>query len=123
MSTVTQPRTGVPIGVATVSGKPLEIELHPEYLRFFTSLVQRIGGVASMSNAELAQLVSEPIKQDARTDDAIRAIDELRNELASLRASCDQLRGLLDEQASAIMGLRPTDDLRARVETIEGRLQ
>lgn len=50
---VTQPRSGVPIGTANVAGRVLEVATHPEFQRFFESLVARIGGVAGPSNADL----------------------------------------------------------------------
>lgn len=50
---VTQPRSGIPIGTVQVAGRETAVATHPEFVRFFESLVARIGGVAGPSNADL----------------------------------------------------------------------
>ncbi len=121
MSTVTQPRAGIAIGTVNVGGQLMPVELHPEYTRFFESLQRRLG-VNGSSSVDLERMATERPQADPRVDDASRAIDELRNELASLRTSCDRLRSVLDEQAALLESIPRADSLRARVETIEGRL-
>ena len=53
MAYVTFPRTGIPIGYVTVNGARLPVELHPEYLRAFGSMVDRVGGPTGTGTDDL----------------------------------------------------------------------
>lgn len=59
--------------------------------------------------------------ESPRIHDLLNIVDELRNELANSRSQNDRLYSLIEEQAARISDL-PTNDLRQRVEAIEGRL-
>ena len=46
MGNVTFPRNGIPIGYVSINGQRMPVEVHPEYLRAFDSIVERVGGVS-----------------------------------------------------------------------------
>lgn len=60
---------------------------------------------------------------DLSSREALSAVDELRNELATARGLMQDLRSLIEEQAAELAALRPMADLRGRIEQIEDRLQ
>lgn len=98
------------------------------FARFINQqILDRLGGLVAQSNAQLASEISDlqGAGLDARTDPqswvALLAIDELRNELASVRNDCDQLRMMLADRDSELLGLRVMTDLRLRVEQLEDR--
>jgi polyhydroxyalkanoate synthesis regulator phasin len=84
--------------------------------------VERTGGVSNPATSDeaLAEAMTRPT--DASGQEALRAVDELRNELASakgdLRAALARIEDLESQVASS-----PAYDLRSRVEQIEDRLQ
>jgi hypothetical protein len=80
MAIVTAPRNGIPIGLATIAGQRVMVEVHPEYLRWFESLTGRVGGVTGPSTTELAM---------SQFEDA--GIEELK---ATVYALADELRSL-----------------------------
>lgn len=125
MSKVTVPKNMVPVGFVQVGNQRYEVQQHPEFVRFFFDLFQRVGGTAAASNSDLEQMAEEQVGagqvSSPEAQEAVRGVDELRNQLASLRSDVDMLRGLI-EQAGEALALRAVDDLRARVEQIEGRL-
>lgn len=51
---VASPRNGIPIGVARIGGQTVYVDVHPEYLRWFDSLVFRLGGTTGATTADLA---------------------------------------------------------------------
>ena len=54
MANVTFPRNGIPIGFVTVNGQRLAVDIHPEYLRAFNSILGRVGGVTGTGTNDLA---------------------------------------------------------------------
>lgn len=80
MAIVTAPRNGIPIGLATIAGQRVMVEVHPEYLRWFESLTGRVGGVTGPSTTELAM---------SQFEDA--GIEELK---ATVYALADEVRSL-----------------------------
>lgn len=118
------PRIDVPIG-RTVGEL---VYFDANFLRsFLQKLSDRIGGDVALSNKELAD-IADQINADAldqRSDpiaqEALRAVDELRNEVASIRSAFDELRGLLGEHEARIAGIRTTSDMRSRLEQLEDR--
>ena len=53
---LTQPRGGIPIGKVTINGRAFDVETNGEYLRFFTDLVQRSGGVSGTTVTDVSAL-------------------------------------------------------------------
>lgn len=51
---VASPRNGIPIGLARIGGQTVYVDVHPEYLRWFDSLVFRLGGTTGATTADLA---------------------------------------------------------------------
>lgn len=49
MSTVTQPKSVVPIGYLMMGGKRLDVSISPEFNRFFDTVVRRLGGTSGDS--------------------------------------------------------------------------
>ena len=112
MTTVTQPRSGIPIGLLSIDGKTQEVELHPEFRRFFESMFNRVGGTTGAGSNDFALSQFE----DAGTEETKAALaaakdefgqippssmsaaqpDEIDNaEIASLRAEVDALRQIV----------------------------
>lgn len=124
---LTPPMAQIPIGLATINGKQVEVRQHPEFVRFFFDLFSRVGKTDALSNTELAELaealVAAPVSGSSpEAQEALRAVDELRNEVATLRGSNDRLRAELDElrgQVEPMPSLRP---LEGRIQQIEDRL-
>lgn len=91
------------------------------------ALIPRIGGTQALTNLELAttiaELDSEALmpKSDPLSQRAMQAIDEIRNELSSVRSECDNLRNLLAEREAELTGLRSLADMRPRLELLEDR--
>lgn len=98
-------------------------------MRFINSqILDRIGGLVAQSNTELASDIAElsgsqltPLSDPVTQQNAL-AVDELRNELASVRNDCDQLRQQLADRDSELLALRTMTDLRLRVEQLEDRI-
>jgi hypothetical protein len=90
-------------------------------------IVNRTGGIDGISAEELRETIQSVIAESISGAPAIqenaRAVEELRNELASARNDNQTLRAGMEEVWAVLEGLRPVSDLRVRVETIEGRLQ
>ncbi len=126
-TTLTTPKENVPIGSVSVGGQSATVTLSPEYLRFFFDLVRRVGGTKAQTNTDLSTHMDEQDSEAAmsRSDlsavEALRAVDELRNQFASLRNDCDQLRSQLADRDAELAGLRTVLDLRSRVEQLEDR--
>lgn len=94
---------------------PIDVQQQfEEYAITSTEAVEALRGVA-----ELRSQVDH--RESASIHALETAIEELRCELVAVRNSNDQLRAQLDEQASRILDV-PTNELRNRVEAIEGRL-
>ena len=59
MSILTLPQGRIPIGFAMVNGQKVSVDVDPEWMRYFTILTSRAGGVTGLSIAEL-----DALKQD-----------------------------------------------------------
>jgi hypothetical protein len=55
--TLTPPMALIPIGIATFNGQQIEVRQHPEFVRFFFDLFNRVGGNNSKSLQELSDLL------------------------------------------------------------------
>lgn len=127
-TTLTTPKNNVPVGRVTIQGQTFDVEQHPEFVRFFFDLFRRTGGNTAPTNNDLsthiATLDSEAQmpRSDTVSQEAMRAVDELRNEISSMRSDCDSLRGQLADVEAQFAGLRSVADLRSRVEQLEDRL-
>lgn len=127
--TITPPTARIPIGLAMVNGREVEVRQHPEFVRFFFDLFARVGRADALSNTELAQIsqalidaTPQPISSiDAQ--EALRAVDELRNELASIRGENDRLRREVDDIRGQLESAPSFQPLASRVQQIEERLQ
>lgn len=120
---LTPPMSSIPIGTAVFNGQRIDVQQHPEFVRFFFDLFARVGGVRGMTVEELlALLLGEP-KTDPRTHEALRAVDELRIELDSLRSSNQKLSALVEELAGQIEPAPSLRPIEQRVKQIEDRLQ
>lgn len=127
-SSITTPKMNVPIGRVMVGGQSYDVDQHPEFVRFFFDLFRRAGGTTAQTNVEISGSLSalDSDAQMARSDpiaqEAMRAVDELRNEFSSLRSDCDSLRGQIADRDAELAAMRAALDLRSRVEQLEDRL-
>lgn len=127
-STITVPKSNIPIGSLTIAGVVYDVPQHPEFARFCYDLVKRVGGVTAQTNNDLSidiqTLDSEAQmpRSDPGAQEALRAVDELRNEFASLRSDCDSLRSQISDRDAELASLRAIADMRPRVEQLEDRL-
>ena len=99
------------------------------FVRFINQqILDRLGGLVADSNTELADeiaiLQGESLNRqsDPNADVALMGVDELRNELSSLRNDTFLLRQALWEKDAELLMLRVPNDLRARVEQLEDLL-
>lgn len=118
------PRIDVPIGRATAAGL---VYFDANFLRtFLQQLSDRVGGSKALSNVELEELAGQVADMIPRTNidaaEAIAAVDELRNELASVRSDCDALRNQIADRDVELAALRIPPDLSGRVQQLEDRL-
>ena len=122
-ASVSLPQARIPIGYAMVQGQRVPVEIDQEWMRSFASLLDRSGGVSGdTSFAEYLPIFFDVPHTDTSAQEALRAVDELRNELASTRSDLQAVRALLDQALAMLETPAPTNDLRIRVEQIEGRL-
>ena len=141
---LTLPQARIPIGTATIQGQQVPIFVTIDWMLAFAGLLSRSGGTSGDTSFEqyINQFYDLP-PSDPALQESVRAIDELRQELASSRAELQSLRSLIDDQTVQLAQMRSTDDfrsliqelltempqirfsddLRTRVEQIEGRLQ
>jgi hypothetical protein len=76
---------------------------------FLQEIFTRIGGSNAMTNVELETLFSSfSPPSDPVAADAMRAVDELRNELASTRSQLGDVLSRLDELTAQLAGINPT---------------
>jgi chromosome segregation ATPase len=127
-TSITTPKSNVPVGRVTIDGKTFDVDQHPEFVRFFYDLFRRTGGSAALTNIELADGAAaldsdaQMLRSDLAAVEALRAVDELRNEFASIRSACDELRSQLSDVEAQFAGTRAASDLRSRIEQLEDRL-
>jgi len=123
MSSVSFPQARIPIGYAMVNGQRVPVEVDQEWMRSFSALLDRSGGVSgSTAFAEYLPIFFDVQPTDPALQEALRAVDELRNELASTRADLQALRSMLDDAMALLDVGQPSNELRNRIEQIEGRL-
>jgi hypothetical protein len=120
MASVNLPQGNVFFGWADFQGRRLPVTISMEWMRVFYDLVARVGGATGSPVSDDAIAEAMMPRGDSGAE-AMRAIDDLRHELASTRGD---LRAALSriEDLEAQAESRPSYDLRARVEEIEGRL-
>jgi hypothetical protein len=97
---VTTPIRAVPIGSVTIQGKKFDVATHPEFVKFFEALTNRVGGptgpgtvdlaVSQFEDAGIAEQQAEFYTfKDAVTQDT--SLAALREELIALRARVETL--------------------------------
>jgi len=128
MSTLALPQARIPLGYAMVGGQRVPVEIDIEWMRALTVLVQRTGGTSGNTSAgsaldDLLPLLMTPQASDPVAQEAIRAIDELRNELSSAKTEVQSLRGQIEDALAHLAEVRPSVDLMGRITQIEDRLQ
>jgi hypothetical protein len=110
MSTLALPQARIPLGYAMVSGQRVPVEIDAQWMRAFLGLLDRTGGTTgtggTVSNVDEVMGLLLSLPQDLAAQEAIRAVDELRNELASTRTDAQTLRSKVDELESQIASMR-----------------
>lgn len=112
MTTVTQPKYVVPIGTVTINGRTFDVATHPEFVRFFDSLVSRVGGATGESTGDLALSQFE----DAGIEE-LRAQTYAWRDEAAMRPIPDQQMPV--QQIDAVSLLDELYELRKRVRALE----
>ena len=80
MSVLTQPRGQIAIGWAVINGERVPVVCDPEWIRFFSTLTDRVGGATGVSTSELV----ESAYDDAGIEEVKLGIYNLRDELNQL---------------------------------------
>ena len=113
MSSVTQPRGGIPIATVTIAGQRYECATNPEFVRFFETLIQRVGGPVGTGTDDLALSQFEDagieelkagayqladafgqvpvIQPTSSQDEPSGELSALREELAAMKAQINEL--------------------------------
>lgn len=126
-TTLTLPKSNVPIGTVAIGGVSYDVAQNAEFTRLFYDFFRRVGSTTAPTNNDLSMHIetldseAQMPKSDPSAQEAIRAIDELRNQFSSLRSDCDNLRSQILERDAELVGLRSVFDLRSRVEQLEDR--
>ena len=126
MTTVTQPRSGIPIGLISISGEKQEVELHPEFRRFFESIFDRIGGATGSGSNDFALSQFE----DAGTEEVKAALAAARDEFGQVPPGADMQQDpepyaaqpfvIPDDASSELASLRSEiDTLRQAVQALQ----
>src|SRR5690348_7824474 len=122
MATIAFPQARIPLGWAVIQGVRVPVEIDMEWMLALQALLTRSGGTSGSTSFETyLPIFFDPPHTDNLAAEASRAIDELRNELASTRAELQSLRTQIDENTAELQRM-PNYDLRNRVEQIEDRL-
>lgn len=127
--TLTPPTSRIPIGFVSINGQQLDVQQHPEFVRFFFDLFNRVGSTTALTNTELQELAQALIDagavpaSSAEAQEALRGVEELRQELAALRSANDQLRNELSALRDDMPSMPSFQPLESRVQQIEDRLQ
>jgi hypothetical protein len=58
ISKITPPKAQIPVGVFVLDGRRIDVMQHPEFVRFFSDLFRRIGGISGASNTELLAAIN-----------------------------------------------------------------
>ena len=110
MSTVALPQARIPLGYAMVSGQRVPVEIDAQWMRALLGLVDRSGGTTgsggTTSNVDEVMGLLMSLPQDLAAQEAMRAVDELRNELASARNDVQVFRAKVEELESQIASMR-----------------
>lgn len=100
MANITAPRNGIPIGWAMVGGQKVQVEVHPEYLRWFESLTGRVGGVTGAGTNDLALSQFE----DAGIEEHKHAMFRLTDDMGQFPPVVEM--PAIDDQPSGVEELR-----------------
>lgn len=102
----------------TTGGGIAPIDIHQQFEEYAVSSIESVQALLEID--ELRN--SQDRNLDPAIHDLTLALDELRNELAATRTDNQALRIFIDELQNSISTQSQTDQLRIRVESIEGRL-
>lgn len=113
MAVVTQPRVGIPIGTVTIQGRVYDVPTHPEWVRFFESALDRIGGPTGSSSNDLTL---------SQFEDA--GIEETKAALFAVQDGFNQAPPVVsvkDEEASPLLSalMEELALLRSRIDALE----
>lgn len=111
--TITPPTARIPIGTIEIDGKTVEVQQHPEFVRFFFDLMSRVGGVSGWSVDDLRLGPADDVVDVeglAKAMDAQRLATEvqaLREQVAELsKTDIETQIAQLREQLAAGPGMK-----------------
>ena len=112
------------IAFASVQGPngPIAMFVSPEWARYFESL-NTLSNDTAIGPGGVADLNADDTwHDDLSAREAMQGVDEMRNEISSLRSENNALRQSIEAIEALIADHRTGDQLRARIEQIEERL-
>lgn len=115
--TVTPPKEQVPLGYVVIQGQRYEVAQHPEIVRFFASLVTRVGGVSGSSTTDLtvsqfedagieeirAQFLSFIDESKQTPSSELIPMDLLLSELIAMREQVAELQKSIQDIQQGVM--------------------
>ena len=116
MTTVTPPRNGIPIGIASIGGQRVLVEVHPEYLRWFEGLTGRVGGVTGSSTNDLT--VSQ--FEDAGIEEHKHALFRLADDSGQHMPHAEALP--YEDMTPPVVYMHPADDVGPGVEELRAQV-
>jgi TolA-binding protein len=121
-ATVALPQARIPLGWAMVQGQRIPVEIDMEWMLVLARLLERTGGTSGDTNFTqyINQFFDIPYTDNAGQE-AIRAVDELRNELAIAKGEVQTLRAQIEELTAQLAQGSAQVDVRSRIEQLEDR--
>lgn len=99
---LTQPISRIPIASVMVAGREYECRTHPEFVRFFEGLFDRVGGTngAGTGDLEVAQFEDAGIAEQQKT---IYELADVVGQLSVMQAEIDALRERVQQLENGVM--------------------
>lgn len=89
---ITQPKVNVPVARVEIGGQTFDCKTHPEWVRWFELIFDRIGGAVGINAADLEQASADARLALSGDLTRLRTVDDdLQMELHALRGANDAL--------------------------------
>lgn len=121
--TLTATSARIPLAWATINGQRVACTIDPEWARAFEELQRRVGGTFALTNKDLEGLLNPSSLADPAVSDALRAIDELRNQHPATDLSAQEAVRAVEELRHELATVRGDNTaLRSRLEELESEM-